>query len=71
MVKPTAAQAGVEKLFPTVAQWERDGHTEVGDQEGAGFVARALDHGGPAFEGDRPRLFRRLVGARGYPALAV
>jgi hypothetical protein len=54
MVKPTAAQAGVEKLFPAVAQWVRDGHIEVGDQEGFGFVARALDYGGLAFEDDRP-----------------
>ena len=47
---PTAEQAGVEKLFPAVAQWVRDGHIEVGDQEGFGFVARALDDGGLAFE---------------------
>ena len=25
MVKPTAEQAGVEKLFPAVAQWVRGG----------------------------------------------
>jgi hypothetical protein len=28
-------------------------HIEVGDQEGFGFVARALDYGGLAFEDDR------------------
>jgi hypothetical protein len=55
MVKPTADQASVEKLFPAVAQWVRDGHIEVGDQEGSGFVARALDCGGLAFEDDRVR----------------
>jgi hypothetical protein len=54
MVKPTAEQASVEKLFPALAQWVRDGHIEIGDQEGFGFVARALDHGGLAFEDDRP-----------------
>ncbi len=54
MVKPTAEQTGVEKLFPAVAQWVRDGHIEVGDQEGFGFVARALDYGGLVFEDDRP-----------------
>src|SRR5262249_25463011 len=54
MVQPTAEQASVEKLFPAVAQWVRDGHIEVGDQEGFGFVARALDYGGLAFEDDRP-----------------
>ena len=54
MARATAEQAGVEKLFPAVAQWVRDGHIEVGDQEGFGFVARALDYGGLAFEDDRP-----------------
>jgi hypothetical protein len=54
MVKPTAEQAGVEKLFPAVAQWVRDGHIEIGDQEGFGFVARALDYGGQVFEDDKP-----------------
>jgi hypothetical protein len=55
MTRPTAEQAGVEKLFPAIAQWVRDGHIEIGDQEGFGFVARALDYGGIFFEDDRPR----------------
>jgi hypothetical protein len=55
MVKPTAEQQSVEKLFPAIAQWVRGyGHIEVGDQEMFGFVARALDYGGLAFEDDRP-----------------
>jgi hypothetical protein len=55
MVKPTAEQQGVEKLFPAIAQWVRGyGHVEVGDQEMLGFVARALGYGGLAFEDDRP-----------------
>ncbi len=33
------------------------GHIEVGDQEGFGFVVRALDHGGLVFEDDRPATF--------------
>src|SRR5262249_31881610 len=54
MVKPTAEQQGVEKLFPAIAQWVRGyGHIEIGDQEMFGFVARALDYGGLAFEGAR------------------
>ncbi len=55
MVRPTAEQLGVERLFPAVSQWVRDGHVEVGDQEGLGFVARALDYGGVVCEDDRPR----------------
>ena len=55
MVKPTAEQQGVEQLFPAIAQWVRGyGHVEIGDQEMFGFVARALDYGGLAFEDDRP-----------------
>ena len=63
MVKPTAEQAGVEKLFPAVAQWVRGGHVEIGDQEGSGFVARALDYGGLAFEDDRPRSLSEALAA--------
>jgi hypothetical protein len=55
MVRPTDEQAQVEKLFPALAQWVRDGHIEVGDQEGFGFVVMALDYGGVVYEDDRPR----------------
>ncbi len=54
MVKPTEEQKKVEELFPAIAQWVRDGHIEIGDQEGFGFVARALDNGGQVFEDDKP-----------------
>jgi hypothetical protein len=63
MVKPTREQLEVEKLFPAVAQWVRDGHIEIGDQEGFGFVARALDYGGLAFEDDRPRSLAEALAA--------
>ena len=64
MVKPTTEQLEVEKLFPAIAQWVRDGHIEVGDQEGFGFVARALDYGGLAFEDDRPNTLAEALAAR-------
>ena len=55
MLKPTAEQAVVEKLFPAIAKWVRGyGHIEIGDQEMFGFVARALEYGGLAFEDDKP-----------------
>jgi hypothetical protein len=58
MVKPTVEQHSVEKMFPAIAQWVRgSGHIEIGDQEMFGFVARALDYGGLAFEDDRPDTF--------------
>lgn len=54
-VKPTAAQAQVETLFPAVARWVSGyGHVEVGDQEGFGFIVRAIDYGGVVFEDDTP-----------------
>jgi hypothetical protein len=63
MVKPTAEQAQVEKLFPAIAQWVRDGHIEIGDQEGAGFVAMALDYGGVLYQDDRPRTLSEAMAA--------
>jgi hypothetical protein len=60
MVQPTAEQQAVEQLFPAIAQWVRGyGHIEIGDQEMFGFVARALDYGGLAFEDDRPDTLAR------------
>jgi Domain of unknown function (DUF6930) len=53
-VKPSAETQNVEKLFPAIAQWVRDGHIEIGNQEGFGFVVRALDDGGLVFEDDKP-----------------
>ncbi len=55
MVKPTAEQQSVEKLFPAIAKWVRGyGHIEIGDQEMFGFVARALYYGNLALEDDKP-----------------
>jgi len=63
MIKPTAAQAAVEKLFPAIAQWVRDGHIEIGDQEGFGFVVRALDYGGLVFEDEKPQTLAEALAA--------
>jgi len=41
----------MEKLYPTIAEYiSTRGHIEIGDQEGFGFCARALDYGGLVFE---------------------
>jgi len=45
--------AEIERMFPTIAQWVQDGHIEIGDQEGFGFVIRALDYAGLVFEDDK------------------
>jgi hypothetical protein len=42
----------IEELYPTIAEFVRTrGHIEIGDQEGIGFVAKALDYGGLVFDG--------------------
>ena len=41
----------------------RDGHIEIGDQEGFGFVVRALDYGGQAFEDDKPGTLAEALAA--------
>jgi hypothetical protein len=54
MVRLTKEQTAVETLFPAVARWVRGyGHIVLGDQEGFGFVVRALDYGGLVFEDDK------------------
>jgi hypothetical protein len=63
-VKPTAEQAAVEMAFPAIARFVRGyGHIEIGDQEMFGFVARALDYGGLAFEDDRPDTLAEALAA--------
>jgi hypothetical protein len=62
-VKATSEQGQVEKLFPAVAQWVRDGHIEIGDQEMFGFVVRALDYGGMVFEDTKPSTLGEALAA--------
>jgi hypothetical protein len=55
MVKPSVGQAKVEPMLPAIARYVRGyGYIEIGDQEGFGFVVRAIGHGGLDFEDDRP-----------------
>ena len=62
--KPSAKQAMVEKTFPNIAKWVRGyGHVEIGEQEGFGFVARALDYGGVVFEDDKPEALAEAMAA--------
>jgi hypothetical protein len=63
-IKPTSKQIGVEKMFPAIAMWVKGyGHIEIGDQEGFGFVVRALDYGGIVFEDDRPSTIAEAMAA--------
>ena len=51
----TPSPTDIEKAFPAVAKWvDGFGHIEIGDQEGFGFIVRAIDYGGVVFEDDKP-----------------
>jgi hypothetical protein len=55
MVKPSDEQAKVEAMFPAIARYvDGYGYIEIGDQEGFGFVVRAIGYGGLDIEDDRP-----------------
>jgi hypothetical protein len=55
MVKPSVEQAKVEMMFPAIARYVSGcGYVEIGDQEGFGFVVRAIGYGGLDFEDDTP-----------------
>ncbi|MGP0067997.1 MAG: DUF6930 domain-containing protein [Isosphaeraceae bacterium] len=54
MVKPSAKQSKIEAMFPAIARYVSDyGYVEIGDQEGFGFIVRAMGYGGLDFEDDR------------------
>jgi hypothetical protein len=64
MMKPTGVQAAVEKSFPATAKWVNGyGHIEIGDQEGFGFIVRAIDYGGVVFEDDKPDTLAEAMAA--------
>lgn len=51
-----AAQSKLEETYPTVSRFVRgQGWIEIGDQEGFGFIVRALDYGGLVFESQKPK----------------
>src|SRR6266567_9340945 len=54
----------IAEQFPAVAKWVQGyGHFEIGDQEGLGFVVRALDYGGLVFEDDKPSTLAEAMAA--------
>lgn len=55
----------VQKGFPAIAMWVQCyGHIEIGDQEGFGFIVRALDYGGQVFEDGKARTLAEAMAAR-------
>ncbi len=54
----------VQKTFPAIAKWVNGfGHIEIGDQEGFGFIVRAIDYGGVIFEDDKPDTLAEAMAA--------
>jgi hypothetical protein len=47
--------APLEAAFPSIAKWVQSyGHIAIGDQDGFGFIVRAIDDGGLVLEDDKP-----------------
>ena len=62
MLKPRPAS--VEQQFPAISLWvEAFGRIEVGRGRESGFVARALDDSGPAFENDESKTLAEALAA--------
>lgn len=54
LILRTPGSTDVEQSFPATAKWVQGyGHVEIGDQEGFGFIVRAIDYGGVVFEDDK------------------
>jgi hypothetical protein len=61
-----ARAPGLEQTHPHVANIVRSqGWIEIGDQEGVGFIVRALDSGGLVFETKRPMHLTEAMAALG------
>ena len=60
----TPRPTNVQEDFPAIAMWVQCyGHIEIGDQEGHGFIVRAMDDGGLVFEDDKPRTLAQAMTA--------
>ena len=60
----TPRPTNVQEDFPAIAMWVQCyGHIEIGDQEGHGFIVRAMDDGGLVFEDDKPRTLAEAMTA--------
>lgn len=64
LILRTPSPTDVEKSFPAIAKWVQGyGHIEIGDQEGFGFIVRAIDYGGVVFEDDKPNTLSEAMAA--------
>jgi hypothetical protein len=64
--KTTSSSQGtaVERSFPIIAEFVRtQGWIEIGDQDGVGFIVRALDYGGLVYQSKKPRTLAEAMKA--------
>ena len=60
----TPSPTDVQGTYPAIATWVRGyGHIEIGDQEGFGFIVRAIDYGGQIFEDKKPSTLTEAMAA--------
>ena len=60
----TQSPVDVQRTFPAIAKWVNGyGHIEIGDQEGFGFIVRAIDYGGQIFEDNKPETLAEAMAA--------
>ncbi len=62
--QPNAPHSAIEAAYPAIARFvQTQGCIEIGDQEGIGFVVRALDHGRMVFESKKPKTLTDAMAA--------
>lgn len=64
LILRTPGSTNVQQSFPATAKWVQGyGHIEIGDQEGFGFIVRAIDYGGVVFEDDKAETLAEAMAA--------
>ena len=64
LIMLSPGRTNVAEQFSAVAKWVQGyGHIEMGDQEGFGFVVRALDYGGLVFEDNQADTLAKAMAA--------
>jgi hypothetical protein len=62
--RANAPSPKLERAYPSVFRFvQTQGWIEIGDQEGVGFVVRALDYGGQVFESKKPKTLAEALAA--------
>jgi hypothetical protein len=56
--------AVIDRSYPAIAEFVRNqGWIEIGNQEGIGFMVRALDYGGLVYESKKPKTLAQAMHA--------